>query len=166
MKRTAWVSVLAAAALAFGVWSTGGRFLPDSVEPDVSLISTVNAKETPSNPAPKAQRKVVAYYFHGNYRCVSCKRIEAWTSETLKKDFTKDIAAGRLEWRVVNVDVKGNEHYMKDYKLYTKSVVLSDTKNGKETRYKNLDKVWNLLGNEAAFRKYVRDEVSAYLKGA
>jgi len=53
---------------------------------------------------------------------------------------------------------------VKDYELYTKSVVLSETKNGKEVRWKNLDKVWTLLGDEAAFKKYVRDEVSAYLK--
>ena len=65
----------------------------------------------------------------------------------------------------VNVEVKGNEHFVKDYELYTKSVVLSETKNGKEVRWKNLDKVWTLLGDEAAFKKYVRDEVSAYLKG-
>ena len=124
------------------------------------------APKTPAKPAPKAQRKLVAFYFHGNYRCASCQRIEALSAETVKANFAKEIQAGRLEWRVVNVETRGNEHYMKDYKLFTKSVVLSDTRNGKETRWKNLDKVWTLLHDEAAFKTYVRDEVAAYLKGA
>jgi hypothetical protein len=119
-----------------------------------------------AKPAPDARRKVIATYFHGNVRCVSCRKIEAWTAETIRTGFRKDIQAGRLEWRVVNVDVKGNEHYAKEYQLYTKSVILSDVKGGKETRWKNLGLVWSYMGDEARFKSYVRDEVAAYLKGA
>lgn len=122
------------------------------------------AKPVAEKPAAKEQVNLVAYYFHGNFRCVSCRKIEEWTGKAVSEGFAKEIKSGRVQWRPVNVEVKGNEHFVKDYKLYTKSVVLSETKNGKEARWKNLDKVWTLLGDEAAFKKYVRDEVSAYLK--
>lgn len=122
------------------------------------------AKPAPQKPAAKAQVKLVAYYFYGNLRCVSCRKIEEWSGEAISEGFAKEIKSGRVQWRPVNVEVKGNEHFVKDYKLYTRSVVLSETKNGKEVRWKNLDRVWTLLGDEAAFKKYVRDEVSAYLK--
>jgi hypothetical protein len=128
------------------------------------LISAAQAKAPPAaKPAPKVQRRLIAYYFHGNYRCTSCRTIEAWTKKTIEDNFAADLKAGRLEWRMVNVETSGNEHYMKDYKLFTKSVVLSDVRNGKEVKWNNLAKVWTLLGDEAAFKTYVRDEVKASL---
>jgi hypothetical protein len=33
-------------------------------------------------------------------------------------------------------------------------------------RWKRLDKVWDLIGDQQAFEKYVRDEVRAYLGDA
>lgn len=165
MNRRAIVSILAATLVVgcagFSLARRSGR---DASEP-IRLVAAASVKPA-AKPAPKVKRQVVASYFHGNFRCVSCKRIEAWTAETIKKDFAKDIKAGRLVWRVVNTDTKGNEHYKKDYQLYTKSVVLSDVKNGKETRWKNLERVWDLLHDEAAFKGYVHEEVAAYLKGA
>jgi hypothetical protein len=52
---------------------------------------------------------------------------------------------------------------VKDYQLYTKSVVLSDLAAGKELRWKNLPKVWELLNDEAGFVEYVQTETHAYL---
>ena len=53
---------------------------------------------------------------------------------------------------------------MTDYQLYTKSLVLSLRKNGKEVAFKNLDKIWEYVGNKQRFQDYVRNEVSAFLK--
>lgn len=159
-----------AAALAFAI---AGALAYNALTPRpkgtaccaVPLVAAANAMTTPAaKPAPKAQRKVIAYYFHGNYRCVSCRTIEAWTNKAIQDNFAADLKTGRLEWRVVNVETAGNEHFMKDYKLFTKSVVLSDMRNGKEANWKNLDKVWTLLRDETAFKNYVRDTVKASLK--
>ena len=123
------------------------------------------AKQAPGKTAPAVVRKVIVTYFHGNARCVTCRKIEAWTEQAVLGAYLKDIQAKRLEWRVINVDEKPNQHYLKDYKLYTKSVIVSDVAKGKETRWKNLDKVWNLVGDEAKFKDYIRAEVAAHLKG-
>jgi hypothetical protein len=69
-----------------------------------------------------------------------------------------------MEWRPVNTDEPGNEHYRDDYSLYTKSVVVSDLQDNEEIRWKNLDQVWQLLGNEAEFKDYIREEVEAWLE--
>jgi hypothetical protein len=108
-------------------------------------------------------RRVIAYYFHTTYRCSSCRKIEAYARTAIETGFAAEIAGGRLEWRVVNVETKGNEHFVKDYQLYTKSVVLSDQRSGREVRWKNLARVWELLGNEGAFVAYVQAETRAYL---
>jgi len=42
-------------------------------------------------------------------------------------------------------------------------MIISDIVNGKEKQWKNLQKVWELIHNEQAFKEYIRREVSAYL---
>ncbi len=107
---------------------------------------------------------VAVYYFHTNFRCVSCHKIEQYTGETINKSFTNEIKNGSLKYSVINVEEKGNEHYVKDYQLYTKSVVLSMVKNGKEVKNKNLDKVWQYLSNKDQFMEYVKTETESFLR--
>lgn len=119
----------------------------------------------PSAPAPASAdgRKVVVYYLHTTYRCLSCYRIENWTEAAVREDFPEETTAGLLEWKVLNVEEPGNEHFVKDYQLFTKSVVLSEVRGGREVRWKRLDRVWDLLGDEAAFRRYVDHEIREFL---
>jgi hypothetical protein len=106
--------------------------------------------------------KVIAYYFHSTRRCVSCKKIEKYSRDAIEKGFEKEIKSGKVEFRQVNTDEKENQHYMKDYQLYTKSLVLSYVENGKETKWKNLDKVWTLLRKKETFVEYVQDELRVF----
>jgi hypothetical protein len=107
--------------------------------------------------------RVIAYYFHTTYRCASCRSIEAYSREAIESRFAGAIQDGRLVWRVVNVEAKGNEHFMKDYGLYTKSLVLVNEVKGKRPQWKNLAKVWELLPDKTRFVNYVPDEVEGYL---
>ncbi len=122
----------------------------------------IKSPDTLSDPTPPAHQ-VVAYYFHGQYRCPNCLKIEAYTREAIQTGFSPELKNGSLEWRVVNVDEPENRHFIQDYQLYTKSVILSDLHHGRQARWKNLDQVWTFLPDQAAFMKYVRDEVRAYV---
>ena len=113
---------------------------------------------------PQANDKVIVYYFHGNYRCYSCTTIERYTRESIEANFAKEIKSGQIEFRSIDVELPANRHYMQDYKLYTKSVIVSDMVQGKEQRWKNLQKVWELLRNETKFKDYVKSETAAYLQ--
>ncbi len=62
------------------------------------------------------------------------------------------------------MEKKENDHFVNEYKLYTKSLVISLNKNGKEIKYNNLTKVWEYLGDKEKFYDYVRDEINKYLK--
>jgi hypothetical protein len=110
-----------------------------------------------------ASPKYIATYFLTNVRCPSCLTIERLSSETVRTEFSDQIESRQLEWRTVNIDEGGNYHFVKDYGLYTKSVIISEEINGKEVRWKNLPKVWELLGNEGKFRKYLKEEISAFM---
>ena len=122
------------------------------------------AAEAATVVAPSARpHRVIAYYFHTTYRCASCRAIEAYSREAIESAFADEIKDGRLLWKVVNIEVKGNEHFVKDYSLYTKSLVLVNEVRGKPAEWKNLEKVWQLLLDKPKFLRYVQDETRGYL---
>ncbi len=110
--------------------------------------------------------QVIAYYFHGTFRCPTCHKLEQYSKEAIETNFKDALASGKLVFKAVNVEGKGNEHYVSDYKLYTKSLILSLVKDGKETKWINLDKIWEYVGNKQRFLDYVKSGVADFLKEA
>jgi len=89
--------------------------------------------------------------------------IEAITDESLHANFADELASGKLAWHVINVDEPGNEHYVYDFDLTTRSVVLVEIKNGEQQRWKNLTRIWELVRDKEAFSSYVEDETRDFL---
>jgi hypothetical protein len=108
--------------------------------------------------------RVRVYYFHGNMRCYTCHTMEKYSREAIEANFKDALASGKLEFKVVNTDERGNEHYVSDYQLYTKSLVLSLVKDGKEIKSKNLTKIWEYVRDKQRFYDYVSAEVINFLK--
>jgi hypothetical protein len=113
---------------------------------------------------PTGADKVIVYYFHGNVRCPTCRKIEALADQALRAGFADELQSGRLEWRRVNLDEAGNDHFVADYELETRSLVVADYQAGRQMRWKNLKQIWELAGDDTAFRRYVQDETRAYLE--
>jgi len=113
--------------------------------------------------APK-KSKVVAYYFHGDFRCPTCYKLEQYSKEVIDTYFKDVLSSGKLEFKAVNIDEKANRHFVNNYQLYTKSLILSLVKDGKEIKYKNLTKIWEYVGDRQGFFEYVRSEVQDFLR--
>jgi hypothetical protein len=111
----------------------------------------------------KPALKVVAYYFHVSARCVTCRTIESYSKEAVERGYAKEIEEGRVEWRPVNVQLPQNRHYIRDYQLYTRSLVLVKYREGKQVEWRNLDRVWQLVRRKGDFLKYVQSNLAAYL---
>jgi len=77
--------------------------------------------------------------------------------------FPDELKSGKLELRVVNYEKPENRHFIEDYKLVTKSLILVKLVDGKQTEWTNLKLVWQLYKNEEAFFNYVNQEVRKYL---
>jgi len=107
---------------------------------------------------------VVAYYFHTTDRCSSCITIEKWTAEAIQTAFAAQLADGTLAWRVVNVEEAANTHFIEDYQLVSKSVVLVRYANGRPGKWENLQKVWQLLGDQTVFQDYITSSTSSFLE--
>lgn len=131
------------------------------------LASTPGEPRSEASTArPDPKRKIVVTYFLTTTRCFSCYKIETFSESAVQTAFVGPLRDGRMEWRTVNTDEPWNEHYLKDYKLFTKSVIVSEVVDGKEVRWKNCDKVWDLLDDQKAFESYIVKEVKAYLGDA
>jgi hypothetical protein len=128
------------------------------------LVPAAGADETAKSAAPEANAtKVVAYYFHGNVRCKTCRAIEAYSEEAITQGFPNELASGQLEWRVVNIDETDNKHFLEDFELVTKSVVLVEYRDDKVVRFENLKLVWQLVRDKDGFLRYVRNATHEFV---
>ena len=111
-----------------------------------------------------SESRVIAYYFHGDFRCATCYKLEQYSKEAIEANFKDALASGKLIFKTVNIDEKANRHFVNDYQLYTKSLVISLVKDGKEVKSKNLAKIWEYVGNKQKFYDYVTEEIRDFLK--
>ena len=130
----------------------------------LALLSVFVAATFAADAPSAVDRQIVAYYFHGKLRCKTCVGMEGMTAEVLKTDFPAQLKDKSIDWRVVNYDDAANEHFIKDYQLVGPAIVLVELAGGKQVRYRNLDKIWQLAHQEDEFKQYVRVQITAFLK--
>lgn len=140
----------------------------------VSLVFFIFMTALPSFSADKADAPkpdatpmshyISATYFHTTARCPTCHKIEQLSSQAVTSNFENELKTGKVVWRVINVDESENKHYNTDYQLYTKSLIISEVKDSKEVRWKNLEKIWTFVRDEEKFDAYVKTEINDWLK--
>jgi len=82
----------------------------------------------------------------------------------LKEKFVEELKTGKLEWHSVDISLSENKHFIDDYQLVSQTVVLSAVQDGKQTKWKKLDKVWRLIrGDREAFFSYIQTETRDFL---
>jgi len=69
-----------------------------------------------------------------------------------------------LVFKVINMDRPENQHFINDYSLYTRSLVIAEFKGTTQVRWKNLAEVWNNLDDQEAFYYYVKTEIQKYME--
>lgn len=146
--------------------SVSGKSLPVTESQIARETATKQKEEAPSpHIAVTSQNsKVIAYYFHGTFRCTTCRTIEKYSKEAIEHYFANELKKGTLEFMPVNVEEPENRHFIQDYQLFTRSLVLSLQNHNKEVKWKNLDKVWSLLRDREKFYQYVKNETELYLE--
>ena len=121
-------------------------------------------RPTPKEPNQQAGHKLIAYYFHRTQRCRTCLTIEAYAEDVLKDAFPEALRTGQLEFRTVDLEEPANEHFVADYELAASSLVLVAFQDGKQTEWRNLQRVWELVGDELKFKAYVESEAMPFLE--
>lgn len=116
----------------------------------------VRSSHTPETVAvtPTAAGTLAVYYFHGDQRCKTCSSIERLTRETVSQAFARELTDGRIAFHAINLDNRANEHYITDFALATRTVVIHQ--NG---RFEHLDEVWTLTDKPEQFRNYIIENI-------
>jgi hypothetical protein len=112
--------------------------------------------------SPRSER-IVAYYFHKNERSPTCANIEAYAREAVEASFPEQLKDGRLEWRVVNYEETGNEHFAADYKLAAPCMVLVRMRGGASVEWRSLPEVRELVEDRPALARVVQRNVQEFL---
>jgi hypothetical protein len=125
-------------------------------------------QEVNNEPNAQAEESIsgtryITYYFRRTMRCPTCINIENYTGEAIKIGFAKELNNKQLEWRNINIEDKGNEHFEDDYQLYAQSVVLVEIRDGQQQRWKNLEQIWDMVGNKDAFISYIQEEIKLFM---
>jgi hypothetical protein len=115
--------------------------------------------------APKVSSDYVqAYYLHATRRCATCMKLEQYSRGSIESNFKDQLQNGTLRFAEVNFDEPENRHFLQDFNLMYRALVLVRYKDGKQVTFKNLEKIWQLVGSEKDFSAYVKTEVEAMLK--
>ena len=134
--------------------------------------TTEESVESPKEPARVAEKpavprhKLVAYYFHRTQRCQTCLAMEAYAAEALREGFPDALESGELEWQAVNVEESQNEHFVEEYGLTASALVMVLFEDGEQKHWKDLERVWELVGDELHYKAYVEAEALAMLERA
>jgi hypothetical protein len=156
--RQVTLGILSVAVLAAGFALVSAS----SVLAETAPAASASVAATSEVPAGQ-ERQVVLYYFHGARRCKTCLSMEANALEVVKSEFAEELDAGTLAWKVVNYDEPEHEHFIKDFKLVSSSLVLVEMQGDEQVRFDVLQDAWSLARDEWRFQKYVHKSVLDYL---
>ena len=137
---------------------------PGAVAPPTELTQSPEDKQGEPQHIIQPELQVIAYYFHRTARCPSCRQIEEFSKRSIDEAFAEEIASDALKWRTLNVEQEENERFVKKYDLVGPALVISRLVGGGEAEWKDLELVWDHLGDYVAFWGYVRAEIAKLLK--
>ena len=106
-------------------------------------------------------QSVAVTYFHGKQRCITCTSIERLTKEVVNKHFAKEVKAGKVKLKVVDISTAEGKKLAKDYRITWSSLFVENatmrtdlTRTGFQYAKKQPDE----------FKKRLKAEIDALLK--
>jgi len=136
-------------------------------------MDEINSTDQPEEPTvsvanrdSELPRQVEIIYFHSTRRCQTCLWIENHAEEAVLGGFEQELGDSLLVWHSIDFEEPGNEHFAKEFELYTQTLILIENIDGHQTRTVNLEKIWELVREDSAFINYVREETRGFLDGA
>ena len=135
-------------------------------------IKEVSARRVSSGPefAAAAQitpaTKLVVYFFSEGKECTTCEQIPLYTRAALECNFADELKSGAVVWCAIDVDEPRNAHYIDEYQIFAKTIVLARIADGKQTRFKNLVKIWDYVNDKSAFVDFITKEIRTELDAA
>jgi len=150
--------VLAGLLAAFALVSIGF-----ALGKEVTLRRLQSAGPPGESAAPSAADRVVLYYMHPTFRCMTCNEMEKSILEVVRGEFAEPLSQGRLEWKEVNFEE--DEALARRYNVATSSLVVVHSRNGRDTDHKTLEEIWTLKDQPDDLKALVREAIRSRLEG-
>jgi hypothetical protein len=109
---------------------------------------------------------LAVYYLHSNYRCPTCRTVEAETKKLLESEFAPQLVRGDVVFKTINYEKPAGVALAREFKVNSAVVVLVAMKDGKidKSRSKRLDRVLPLAARDTkALADYLRTEIKSLL---
>lgn len=100
--------------------------------------------------------------FHGSRRCYSCKTIEKYAKETVEEYFQPELRDGKISFQSINVEEPQNRETVEKYQARGSSLYINVIRDGGDN-ISEVTRVWRLVGNEQAFKNYLKQKLESYL---
>ena len=118
----------------------------------------------PASAADVPADRVVAIYFHRTQRCPTCQKMGSYSEEAVTQGFATEIKAGKVEFHYIDFQDPKNAAFAKGYRVSGPALIVAKVENDKVKDFKDLKDIWANVRDKPGFIKYVRDNVTAYLK--
>jgi len=127
----------------------------------LSLMSSeVSAQKNTTN-----NSSVEVLYFHSKQRCMTCRAIEKVTRDALSQYFAKEMKAGKVKFRVIDISLPQNEKIAEKYQVTWSSLYINQWKGRKEQVNNLTEQAFaNARTNPDKFKSIVRQKVLYLLK--
>jgi len=152
-SRLLGMTILAAVAVISVIRLTGGVNPPVS---DQGSDEMVNVKLLPRKDID------VVYIFVTSTRTGFSIIVETYTRDTITETFPRRLASGEVVIATVNTDEGLYHHFIDDFELTEKSVVLCKIRGGEITEWKKCDRMWHFIKDEPGFKDYISTEAVAF----
>ena len=71
---------------------------------------------------------------------------------------------GVVVFQIVNIEEDATRHFVNDFQLTNRSVVMLTRQNGKDLQWRRLDKVWEKISDDDAYKGYISENLAACLQ--
>lgn len=88
--------------------------------------------------------------------------MERFTQSTVTDGYADDCAKGTVRFLSLNTDDLVNAHFIDDFHLTMKLVVLAEERDGTVVRFAHLVRAWDELKDEAGFKAYIIDSLATF----
>lgn len=112
---------------------------------------------------PAGGAGISVVYFHTMHRDPTCHKIESLTRTALRQSWPARVDDGTLVFFLRDIDRRENRHYVADYRLTTRSVVITRWEEGESVEWRNLERIYDLVAVPEQFQGYVVSEIAAML---
>jgi predicted small lipoprotein YifL len=124
-----------------------------------------NGNMTTTKPAEaklEAADKLEVVYFHRTARCYSCNTLGGYVESLINSRYSKQVNDGKLDFKVLNVELPENNEIAKKYKASGSSLFINRIIN-EEDNIEQDTNVWRYIGNEGSFNNYLGEKIDSYL---